>query len=135
MLNDYSVRNYSVQEITETLAKHDKTTVDKATTQIADIINYPVIVTWSDASTSESTLKNVFSNVESYKRYADYKKNGKPYPVRVDIEEPLEADKELDSSIFIGDTLESEYKLINALCERFNDELKRQYEMRGKNNG
>ena len=44
--------------------------------EIADIINRPVIVTWSDASTSESNLKNMFSSEESYKRYAEYKSIG-----------------------------------------------------------
>ena len=94
--------------------------------QIIELFNLPVIVTWSDASTSESNLKNMFSNEESYKRYADYKKNGKPYPVKVGAKAPLEADIEQPSTIFIKGTIAGDYELLKGLCERFTEELTRQ---------
>ena len=94
--------------------------------EIADIINRPVIVTWSDASTSESNLKNMFSSEESYKRYAEYKKNDKPYPVKVEAIAPLQADKDNQSTICIKGTITGDYELIKGLCERFTEELTRQ---------
>ena len=93
--------------------------------QIVKVAEIPVIVTWSDNSTSESTLKSMFKDEESYKHYEECKKNGNRYPVKVEAIEPLEADKEKRSNIFFTGTLTDDYEVAKMLCKGFNESLQR----------
>ena len=54
------------------------------------LANSPVILFWSDGSQSETTLEQAFTTEEDYRRYQNYKRDGKAYPVRVEAPEGAE---------------------------------------------
>lgn len=91
--------------------------------QIKLVFSLPCLIRWSDGSTSQSPIGQVFYTEEAYTRYKKYKQSGKPYPVRVEAIEPAEADKDKASSIFPEDTIAGEWELMKTICKGFTDAL------------
>lgn len=97
--------------------------------QIKLVFSLPCLIRWSDGSTSQSPIGQVFYTEEAYTRYKKYKQSGKPYPVRVEAIEPAEADKDKASSIFPDGTAEDEYKLLQKMSEDFTKALQQHLEL------
>lgn len=51
------------------------------------IITTPVMLLWSDGTSTASTLAQSFTTEEDYSRYQSYKQSGKAYPVRAEAPE------------------------------------------------
>ena len=99
-------------------------TTTPAEQQLTALAEYPCILTWSNGERSKTTLSKAFCNEDSYKRYAEYQQSGKPYPVKIEAEAP--ADPEGASTLFRGDTANTDYALIDNMCKDFTNAL-RQY--------
>lgn len=99
-------------------------TTTPAEQQLTALAEYPCILTWSNGERSKTTLSKAFCNEDSYKRYAEYQRSGKPYPVKIEAEAP--ADPEGASSLFRGDTASTDYALLEKMCKDFTNAL-RQY--------
>lgn len=92
--------------------------------QFTALTEYPCILTWSNGEQSNTTLSRAFCNEDSYKRYAEYQRSGKPYPVKIEAEAPT--DPQGASSMFRGETASTDYALIDNMCKDFTNAL-RQY--------
>ena len=92
--------------------------------QFTALTEYPCILTWSNGEQSKTTLSRAFCNEDSYKRYAEYQRSGKPYPVKIEAEAPT--DPQGASSMFRGETASTDYALIDNMCKDFTNAL-RQY--------
>lgn len=92
--------------------------------QFTALTEYPCILTWSNGEQSKTTLSRAFCNEDSYKRYAEYQRSGKPYPVKIEAEAPT--DPQGASSMFRGGTASTDYALIDNMCKDFTNAL-RQY--------
>lgn len=92
--------------------------------QFTALTEYPCILTWSNGEQSKTTLSRAFCNEDSYKRYAEYQRSGKPYPVKIEAEAPT--DPQGASSMFRGKTASTDYALIDNMCKDFTNAL-RQY--------
>lgn len=92
--------------------------------QFTALTEYPCILTWSNGEQSKTTLSRAFCNEDSYKRYAEYQRSGKPYPVKIEAETPT--DPQGASSMFRGETASTDYALIDNMCKDFTNAL-RQY--------
>ena len=68
--------------------------------QITALMEYPCIMSWSNGERSKTTLSKAFYDEDSYKRYAEYQRSGKPYPVKIEAEAPT--DPQGASSMFRG---------------------------------
>lgn len=99
-----------------------------ANEQIKLLFSLPCVISWSDGSTSQSPIGQVFYNEEAYSRYAEYKRSGKPYPLRVDAIEPDEAEQVKKSSIFPEGTTADERELMKTLCKDFSRSLEQYLE-------
>lgn len=91
--------------------------------QIKRMFEKPCIFSWSDGHTSPTTLATAFTGEEDYRRYLEYKRSGKPYPIKIEAVEPPEADKEKKSSIFPDSTIAGEYEVLQQMCKGFTDAL------------
>lgn len=96
----------------------DRTPAEQQLTALAE---YPCILIWSNGERSKTTLSKAFCNEDSYKRYAEYQRSGKPYPVKIEAEAP--ADPEGASSLFRGDTASTDYALLDNMCKEFTNAL------------
>lgn len=92
--------------------------------QFTALTEYPCILTWSNGEQSKTTLSRAFCNEDSYKRYAEYQRSGKPYPAKIEAEAPT--DPQGASSMFRGETASTDYALIDNMCKDFTNAL-RQY--------
>lgn len=92
--------------------------------QFTALAEYPCILVWSNGERSKTTLSRAFYNEDSYKRYAEYQRSGKPYPVKIEAETPT--DPQGASSMFRGETASTDYALIDNMCKDFTNAL-RQY--------
>lgn len=92
--------------------------------QFTALTEYPCILTWSNGEQSKTTLSRAFCNEGSYKRYAEYQRSGKPYPVKIEAEAPT--DPQGASSMFRGETASTDYALIDNMCKDITNAL-RQY--------
>lgn len=102
----------------QTIKAKDRTPAEQQFTALAE---YPCILIWSNGERSKTTLSKAFCNEDSYKRYAEYQRSGKPYPVKIEAEAP--ADPERASSMFRGDTASTDYALIDNMCKDFTNAL------------
>ena len=98
-----------------------RTPAEKQFTALAE---YPCILSWSNGEQNKTTLSQTFYNEDSYKRYAEYQRSGKPYPVKIEAEAPT--DPQGASSMFRGETASTDYALIDNMCKDFTNAL-RQY--------
>lgn len=96
-------------------------TTTPAEQQLTALAEYPCILTWSNGERSKTTLSKAFCNEDSYKRYAEYQRSGKPYPVKIEAEAPT--DPQGASSMFRGDTASTDYALIDNMCKDFTNAL------------
>lgn len=96
-------------------------TTTPAEQQLTALAEYPCILTWSNGERSKTTLSRAFCNEDSYKRYAEYQRSGKPYPVKIEAEAPT--DPQGASSMFIGETASTDYALIDNMCKDFTNAL------------
>ena len=108
--------------------KQKRTDNSPANEQIKLIFSLPCLIRWSDGSVSKSPIGQVFYTEEAYTRYKEYKRSGKPYPVRVEAIEPAEADKEKASSIFSEGTIADEWELMKTMCKNFSRALEQYVE-------
>ncbi len=93
--------------------------------QIKKVFELPCMFSWSDGHTSQTTLGTAFTDEGDYRRYLDYKRSGKPYPVKIEAIEPAEADKDKKSAIFPDSTIAGEYEVLKQMCQSFTDALKK----------
>lgn len=96
-------------------------TITPAEKQFTALAEYPCILSWSNGERSKTTLSRAFYSEDSYKRYAEYQRNGKPYPVKIEAEAPTEPQGA--SSLFRGETASTDYTLIAKMCEDFTKAL------------
>lgn len=89
--------------------------------QFTALTEYPCILSWSNGERSKTTLSRAFYNEDSYIRYAEYQRSGKPYPVKIEAEVPT--DPQETSSLFPGETASTDYTLIAKMCEDFTKAL------------
>lgn len=89
--------------------------------QFTALAEYPCILSWNNGEKSKTTLSRAFYNEDSYKRYAEYQRSGKPYPVKIEAEAPAEPQEA--SSMFRGETAKTDYELIEKLCRDFTSSL------------
>lgn len=87
--------------------------------QIKKLFSKPCVIRWSDGHESRSIIGDVFYTEEAYSRYREYKNNGKPYPVAVEIE-PI---KDPDTIVFPEDP-DGERKLCERISQDFTQALK-----------
>lgn len=90
--------------------------------QIKQVFNLPCRICWSDGSTSESPIGQVFYDDTAYDRYKGYRQSGKPYPVRLEAIEP--EDKTKPSTIFPTGTVAGEWEIAQTLCKGFTRAIK-----------
>ena len=95
-----------------------KTPAEKQFTALAE---YPCLLSWSNGEQTQTTLSQTFYNEDSYKRYAEYQRSGKPYPVKIEAVAP--AEPQGASSLFDGEQAETDYKLLQKLCRDFTNAL------------
>ena len=95
-----------------------RTPAEKQFTALAE---YPCILSWSNGEQNKTTLSQTFYNEDSYKRYAEYQRSGKPYPVKIEAIAPTEPQGA--SSMFSGETATTDYELIQKLCRDFTSSL------------
>lgn len=95
-----------------------RTPAEKQFTAFAE---YPCILTWSNGEQNKTTLSRTFYDEDSYKRYAEYKRSGKPYPVKIEAEAPTEPQGA--SSMFRGETASTDFALLEKLCRDFTSSL------------
>jgi hypothetical protein len=89
--------------------------------QITALMEYPCIMSWSNGERSKTTLSKAFYDEDSYKRYAEYQRSGKPYPVKIEAEAPT--DPQGASSMFRGETAYTDYTLLDKMCRDFTTAL------------
>lgn len=89
--------------------------------QITALMEYPCIMSWSNGERSKTTLSKAFYDEDSYKRYAEYQRSGKPYPVKIEAEAPT--DPQGASSMFRGGTAYTDYTLLDKMCRDFTTAL------------
>lgn len=89
--------------------------------QITTLMEYPCIMSWSNGERSKTTLSKAFYDEDSYKRYAEYQRSGKPYPVKIEAEAPT--DPQGASSMFRGETAYTDYTLLDKMCRDFTTAL------------
>ena len=89
--------------------------------QFTALAEYPCILVWSNGERSKTTLSRAFYNEDSYKRYAEYQRSGKPYPVKIEAEAPT--DPQGASSMFRGETASTDYTLLEKMCKDFTNAL------------
>lgn len=89
--------------------------------QFTTLAEYPCILVWSNGERSKTTLSRAFCNEDSYKRYAEYQRSGKPYPVKIEAEAPT--DPQGASSMFRGETASTDYTLLEKMCKDFTNAL------------
>lgn len=89
--------------------------------QITALMEYPCIMSWSNGERSKTTLSKAFYDEDSYKRYAEYQRSGKPYPVKIEAEAPT--DPQGARSMFRGETAYTDYTLLDKMCRDFTTAL------------
>lgn len=94
--------------------------------QIGQVFDYPCIFSWSDGHQSKTTLSRAFHNEDSYKRYAEYKRTGKPYPVKIEAVAPVEPAKA--SAIFPNGTAQVDYGVVQHIADDLTTALKQYLE-------
>lgn len=95
----------------------------RLTKQIEQICSQPCYMTWSDGNQTETSLLQAFTTEEDYDRYKEYKRSGKPYPVKVEAKEMTEEELKSPSGVFIGETREAEYRIYKFMCDKFTSAL------------